>query len=397
MSVDASTDLVAAAEAVTPVVMAHADEAEQLRRLPAVTVDALVTNDLMRMCLPAAYGGPEADPPTLLRAIEAVSHADGAAGWCSMIASTTSSLAVFLAPDTAAEIYGDPAVVTGGVFAPNATGRVDGDRVAVTGRWQWGSGTQHCRWIVGGVRCDDDVVRLCWFDAADVTFHDTWYSSGLRGSGSLDFSVDGVVVPLRRSFQPFAARPTIDAPIGRFPNFTLLATGVAATSLGIGRRALDELVAMAGAKRPQFSSRTLAESAFTQIELAKAEAGLRSAGAFLHDEVAKAWERVLAGDHVGVDDRVAIRLAGANAASRAAAAADVAYTLAGGSSVYSSNMLQRCRARRPRPDPAHPGGAEAVRDHRAGPARPGGRRLDAVSVGGRGATMWPSSSSTATT
>jgi indole-3-acetate monooxygenase len=344
MPVDASTDLVAAAAAVAPLLMANADEAERLRRLPAATVDALVSADLMRMCVPAAYGGPEADPPTLLRAIEAVAHADGAAGWCSMIASTTSSLAVFLPPGTAREVYGDPAVVTGGVFAPNATGLVDGDRVTVTGRWQWGSGTQHCRWIVGGVRCDDDTFRMCWFDApTDVTFHDTWYSSGLRGSGSLDFSVDGAVVPLRRSFQPFAARPTIDAPIGRFPNFTLLASGVAATGLGIGRRALDELVAMAGDKRPQFSSRTLAESAFTQIELARAEAALRAARAFLHDEVATAWDRVLAGDPVRVEDRVAIRLAGANAASSAAAAADVAYTLAGGSSVYSSNVLQRCQ------------------------------------------------------
>jgi alkylation response protein AidB-like acyl-CoA dehydrogenase len=343
MSVGASTDLVAAAHAVAPIVTANADEAEQLRRLPAATVEALVAAELMRMCVPAEYGGPAADAPTLLRAIEAVAHADGAAGWCTMIASTTSSLAVFLAPDTAREIYADRTVVTGGVFAPNATGHVDGDRVTVTGRWQWGSGTQHCRWIVGGVRCDDDTFRMCWFEAADVTFHDTWYSSGLRGTGSLDFSVDGAVVPLRRSFQPFAARPTIDAPIGRFPNFTLLASGVSATSLGIGRRALDELVAMADGKRPQFSSRTLAESPFTQIELAKAEAGLRSARAFLHDEVGKAWDRVLAGDPVRIEDRVAIRLAGANAASRAAAAADVAYTLAGGSSVYSSNVLQRCQ------------------------------------------------------
>ena len=52
---------------------------------------------------------------------------------------------------------------------------------------------------------------------------------------------------------------------------------------------------------------------------------------------------MLAGDPVRIEDRVAIRLAGANAASRGAAAADVAYTLAGGSSVYSSNVLQRCQ------------------------------------------------------
>ena len=60
------SDLVAAAEAVADVVMANADEAERERRLPAATVAALVEADLMRMALPAAYGGPEADPLTML-------------------------------------------------------------------------------------------------------------------------------------------------------------------------------------------------------------------------------------------------------------------------------------------------------------------------------------------
>ena len=109
-----------------------------------------------------------------------------------MIASTTASQALFLPPATAQQIYRDASVVAGGVFAPNGVGAVAGDTVTVSGRWQWGSGTQHCQWILGGTACDDDTFRLCWFEAADVTFHDTWYTSGLRGTGSLDFSVDAV-------------------------------------------------------------------------------------------------------------------------------------------------------------------------------------------------------------
>ena len=81
------------------------DGREQARRLPAETVDALVAADLMRMGLAAAYGGPEADPLTMLTAIEILSSADGAAGWCSMIASTTSTQSLFLQPSAAREIY----------------------------------------------------------------------------------------------------------------------------------------------------------------------------------------------------------------------------------------------------------------------------------------------------
>ncbi len=335
-------ELLAAAVAVAEVVRANADEGERIRRLPAATVAALTDAGLMRMCVPTVYGGPAADPMTVVEVIEAVSRDDGAAGWCTMIASTTSSMALFLPPETAKELFGDPAAVAGGVFAPNGIGTADGDGFRVSGRWQWGSGTQHCQWIVGGTNCDDDTFRLCFFDAADVHFHDTWHASGLRGTGSLDFSVDDVSVPVERTIQPGITRPTVDTPLGAFPNFGLLAAGVAAVSLGIGRRALDEVVALAGDKRPQFSSRTLAESGFTQTEVARAEAGLRAGRAMLLDELGRTWDVACRGGRVGLSSRVGIRLACVHAAAAAVAATDAAYTLAGGSSVYESNVLQRC-------------------------------------------------------
>ena len=296
----------------------------------------------MRMCVPAAYGGPEADPMTVVEAIEAVAHSDGAAGWCTMIASTTSSLAAFLTPEVAREIYGDPHTVTGGVFAPNGHGVRHDDGYTVGGRWQWGSGTQHCRWVLGGTACDDGTFRLCFTPVENVTFHDTWYTGGMRGTGSLDFSFDGVWIPETHTVQPGVTPPQSSAPLAMFPNFTLLAVGVAAVGLGVARRALDELVELAGAKTPQFSKRTLAASPFTQIEYARAEAALRSARAFLLDELQRAWVVAIGGDPVPVDARAAIRLAAAHVASTAASVADTAFTLAGGSAVYDTSPLGRC-------------------------------------------------------
>ena len=120
------TIVVAAAEAVAPLVAGG----RRGRAGPAAageTVDALVAADLMRMGLAAAYGGPEADPLTMLTAIEVLARADGAAGWCSMIASTTSTQALFLDPTAArrstATRHGD-----GRRVRPTGTGVVDGDR-----------------------------------------------------------------------------------------------------------------------------------------------------------------------------------------------------------------------------------------------------------------------------
>jgi alkylation response protein AidB-like acyl-CoA dehydrogenase len=249
---------------------------------------------------------------------------------------------MFLPPATAQAIYGDPRVVTGGAFAPTGAGEAVDGGYRVTGRWQWGSGTQHCDWIAGGTVCDDGSFRLAWFDASDVTFHDTWDASGMRGTGSLDFSVDGAFVPVERTIQPMVGRRTIDVPLAAFPNFSLLASGVAAVSLGVARRAIDELVALAQGKLPLFSAKTLAHSAYAQIEISRAEAALRSARAFLLDELDQAWERACAGGRVDVPTRARIRLACVNAAEQGVRAADIAYTLGGGSSVYRANVLQRC-------------------------------------------------------
>jgi indole-3-acetate monooxygenase len=338
--------VVDAAIELTEVIEAHADEAEHARRLSPSVVAALVDNDLMRMCVPAKYGGPEVDPVSMLMAIAAISYADGAAGWCSMIASTTSSMAAYLPSETAAEIYGDPNTVTGGTFAPNGEGCAAGadgiDGFDVSGRWAWGSGTQHCQWILGGVRCDDQTFRLCWFPQRDVRYIDTWHTGGMRGSGSLDYCVDRVFAPSRRTMQPGVTTPTVESSLARFPNFTLLAAGVSAVGLGIGRRALDELHDIAEGKKPQFSSRTLAQSGFTQIEFARAEASLRSARAFLLDEVSSAWGSILVGNDVTLEQRIGIRLAATNAASAGAGASDTAYTLAGGTAVYDTSVLGRC-------------------------------------------------------
>ena len=342
MTAPVGTTPVDAARALDALVREHAAEGEELRRLPTPVAEALRDAGLFRLCVPAAYGGPECDPMTLARTIAAVAEADGAAGWCVMIASTTSSLAARLAPDWASAIFGDPASVAGGVFAPNGTGRrVEGGH-RVSGQWPWGSGTSHCTWILGGTQTDGGEFHLMFAPAADVELLDTWYASGLKATGSTDFRMTDVFVPDGRSVQPFAGRLEVDAPIGRFPNFNLLAAGVAAAALGIARRAVDEIVALAQGKTPLFSSKTLAASSLAQMDIARAEGAVGAATAFLLDELSVAWDAVLAGGHIPLDQRARVRIACSHAVQEAARAVDLAYHLGGGSSVYSANVLQRC-------------------------------------------------------
>ncbi len=336
------TAWVDAARRVGPIVAAHAAAGEQLRRLPAASVEALRDAGLLRLCVPAEYGGPEVDPLTLIEVIETVSTFDGAAGWCTMIACTTSSMSAFLPPSFAREIFEPAGNVAAGVFAPNGRAVADGDHWVVSGRWMWGSGTQHSQWIAGGVVTDDGTQHVMFFPAADVTFHDTWHTVGLRGTGSLEFSVEGGRVPAGRSVVPAEGRRYVAVPSAAFPSFTLLAIGVASVALGIARHAIDAFTELAVDKRPQFSQRTLAQTGTVQAEVARAEARVGAARAYLRHQVGESWQRVLDGRTVTLDDRLAMRLAGAHAAESAARAVDAVYTSAGGSAVFEDSPLQRC-------------------------------------------------------
>ena len=147
--------------------------------------------------------------------------------------------------------------------------------------------------------------------------------------------------PAERTIQPGVTRPVVDGALARFPNFGLLAAGVSAVGLGIARRALDEVIELAQGKKPQYSSRTLAQSGFTQVEVARADARLRAARAFLFDELSSAWDVARSGAPVSLEARIGIRSAAVHVATVAAEVTDVAFTLAGGTAVYDTSVLGR--------------------------------------------------------
>jgi len=341
-----------AARALGPSLAARSTKIEAARTLPSDVVADLRDADLMRLCVPGVLGGPELSPADVVSVIEEVAYHDGAAGWCVMIAATTSLLAAFLPPVHATEIYGDATSITGGFAAPVGRARpVDGG-LEVTGRWQWGSGTQHCTWIGGGCllvgsdgqptpRLDGLAAPFVLFRPSQVELLDTWHVSGLKGTGSTDYEVNRAFVPEGRWVEIGAVQPLRGRSLYRFSFFGMLALGISAVTLGLARRAIDELVALAGDKRPQGSSRTLAERTSTQADVASAEATVDGARALVDRRIAEAWATVERGDPLTDDQRRDLRLAATHAALASAHAVDVMYDCGGGASIFDASPLQR--------------------------------------------------------
>ena len=353
IQISARDQLLAAADALTPQIEQTRDQIEQDRRLPASLVAALTSAGFFRMRAPTTLGGLEVDPATAFRVFERLSAIDGSVGWCVMIGASGGLFAGFLPEAGAREIYGsDPAVITGGSLAP--TGRavpVDGG-YRLSGRWAFASGSQHCAWLLANALVMDGDqprraadgspdMRVLYVPAGDFEIIDTWTTGGLRGTGSHDFTVSDVFVPERRSFAFLAGRSALDRPLYRGPVTTWFSPSLASVALGIARGAIDTLSDLAGCKVPMFRQNLLRERVLVQMQVAKAEALLRSARAFLYETVDEVWRSVCAGAEPSVEEQHLLRLAGTHAADSALAVVESMYKAGGGTAVYTRSPLDR--------------------------------------------------------
>jgi alkylation response protein AidB-like acyl-CoA dehydrogenase len=268
-----------------------------------------------------------------------------------MIATSNGVSAGYMSDRGAREVFADPTAPTAGIAAPaGAAVRVDGG-VRVTGRWPFASGITHCDWLWAGCLVMDDgrprmtptgpeIVHAS-MPVREVEVHDTWHVSGLSGSGSNDVSAADVFVPEHRLFallDPSQHRPE---PLFQMPPVGLFTYQVAAVSLGIARSALDEVTSLAQTKVPSMYSTPLADKSAAQIALARAEAELGAARAFLYDTVQEIWQSVCNGHGPAMRQIACGRMAATHATEISAAVARDASLLFGGTAIYSGNSLQR--------------------------------------------------------
>ena len=308
---------------------------------------------LFRMYVPKTLGGLEVEPVTLLGAVEEVARVDGAAGWCLSIGAVHGALGAYLREDVARAIYCDDprSVVAGSVNASGVARAVDGG-YRVSGRWTFASGIHHSAWVYGNcVVHDGDTPRRRQGDAPEMRFaflpvdqceiYDTWHVSGLRGTGSHDFSVTDLFVPEERSLVAFTAKPYQPGPLYTCPFVTYFAASIAGPPLGIARGAIDALVEFASTKTPTGSQSLLRDRPSLQSDIARAEALVRSARAFLVEALQDIWEALAGGREVTMRQRAMGRIAGINAATSAAQAVDLMYNAGGGTALYESCLLER--------------------------------------------------------
>ena len=171
-----------------------------------------------------------------------------------------------------------------------------------------------------------------------VTIHDNWDPTGLAGTGSHDYSVDGAWVPNEHGMQPL--EPSLRGGALYVPPWGFIVKA-AAVPLGLARRALDELMGLAPGKLVFPELQMLDDLAHTHDSAARARGLIGTSRAGLHDVVAAAWEEL---ERVGVlpaTARADLRLAMSHSATASRQAIELCVGAATTAAIKRGSPLDR--------------------------------------------------------
>jgi alkylation response protein AidB-like acyl-CoA dehydrogenase len=352
---------VSAAAALRPVIRGYHEELEREQRLPKALVEQFHAAGFYRLVRPRELGGLQVDPLTYLRVVELLAEASGSVGWNVCNNNIAQLVTLGLPPEGIDEIYGHGGDVAIAGTAVQGGGRavpVDGG-YRVTGRWPFGTGCQESAWMLGSFQILDGDRPRPSPDGASVywrgVFHRSeaqivaasWDVSGLRATGSFDWTVDDVFLPARRTM--VHAGVPLDNQWSHWPgiSFALPAQSWvgphhSAVITGIARAGIDALIELAAEKTPRGRTVRLCDNPQVQDAVGRADAILNAGRAYRTATITELWNAVAAGEDTTLEQRARCRLAAVHAADSAREAMNLAYRQGGSTSYRRESRLAEC-------------------------------------------------------
>lgn len=323
---------------------ARKEEIETERNLPEDIIQEVKQAGLVKRWATKSVGGEESSVFDVCRMIRDISYYNGSLAWVIAVTGCSSLFSGFIEDEKADILFNGNHCMVGGFAGPAGLAKATEDGgLQVSGHWTWGSGITHCSHIVGGVRImnGEDFVKtaVVFFDPEEVEFIDNWHVLGLKGSYSIDYMADQVLIPSDRWSAFPVQKAIVDAPLYRFSFLGALSMSVASVGLGLANRALSEIKTLAQTKSPFGQGKALTKKPEAQQQIGQIEANYHAAVALFEKTIQDAEEEVENGE-CSIETKAKIRLASAHSASLSHTVVQAAFNLAGGSAVWKTSKLE---------------------------------------------------------
>lgn len=324
-------------------IRARSDEFAAQHYVSDDIIDRFKEIGIYRAFVPEEYGGDQRTPIEFLLAIEALSEADGSAGWVASFGVCESYLGA-LPLEVVQETWKNPDDVFAGAMFPLQPAKVVDEGYLLNGRWKWASGCMSAsRLGVGIIPEVEGALPAMAVFPADQARIDTgsWDTHGMSGSGSFDLVLEDVLVPKEHAF--IRGGPlTPEGTFFRYPTLALATQVLAVTGIGVARAAMNTVLDSAAGRVSSTGAPNLGDRPHAQMEMAKAEARLRSARLFFYDSIERAWEMLDRGDELDIETKSMMRLSCTHLSRECAEVARAAYLISGMEAAENANHLSRC-------------------------------------------------------
>jgi len=346
--------LVDRAAQLAPLLARNAAQGEKERRASDENIRAITDAGLFRLMIPRRYGGYESSIKTHLDVSAALAEGCGGTAWVTALTNVCAWFTSLFAVRAQDDVWGsNPTARVAGVFAPSAQcQRVDGG-LTVSGKWYWSSGCLHADWAVLGVLEKDAAGAvvdqyLALMPMSELTVEDTWFTVGMRASGSNCIVAKDVFVPEHRLMS------IIDAIGGVYPTertaeaayraafVPVAALILVGPQLGMGRAALKYVIDKAPHRAIAYTTyEKQMDSVGFQMQIAEAAMKIDTAHLHAYRAAADIDTAAQLGEYPAVTTRARVRADTGYAAKHINDAINILMTAHGAGSFAESNPLQR--------------------------------------------------------
>lgn len=291
-------EMVARVRALQPLLAKNAAQGEQDRRVVEESIEALRDAGVFKITQPKRYGGYEMALRTQIDIAAAVAEADGGTSWVVALCNQCAWMTGLFSEQAQDDVWkSNPDARVSGVVTPSSeTVKVEGG-YRVTGRWYYNSGSWHADWAVLGMPIVNETGEavdqgIALIPRTELDFEETWFVAGMKSSGSNCLIARDVFVPEHRvmsapaAWQGVVATERTEEVIYRYAFTPVLALGIAAPQLGMGRKVLEIVTSKAPTKALTFTFyANQAESPVFRHQIAEASMLLDTAELHLYRSV----------------------------------------------------------------------------------------------------------------
>lgn len=339
-------ELLGRAADLVPILKSRAAHNEELRRIPGETVLDILSAGLYRIGVPPRFGGLDVDYGLVLDVGMELGRGCGSSSWCYSVWAVHGCMVGHWALRAQEEVFahGPEVLISSSLNTGISRTKPVRGGYRLTGHWEFSSGCDAAGWLMLGADSPDGRIWML-VPRGDYDIIDTWFVSGLRGTGSNDIIVDDAFVPFHRVM--YMAKAGDGDWTGweihgqdryRIPLGVLLGWDLVAPMIGIAQGMIDEFTArIIGTSGP---GRT-AESPAVHLRLSEASAEVDAARALLRHDIREIFDKARERGPFSSLERARYRRDKAFVTQLCLRSVNRLFNLSGGHAIFDSAPLQR--------------------------------------------------------